>query len=165
MKELILQSIVALLGTISFSVLFDVPRRYYLPCGITGGVGWLTYLLVQQIGGTPILSTLIAATVISMLVRSIAAFYRAPTTLFLLCGIFTLVPGAGIYYTALAFFVGDGAAVSTHGADTLKTALAIAFGIIIAYSLPAKLFGWSNTPAVFDDGTRAKKGSANNGVK
>lgn len=34
----------AFLATIAFSVLFHVPKKQYIICGLTGTLGWLVYL-------------------------------------------------------------------------------------------------------------------------
>lgn len=41
------QLAVAFLATIAFSVLFHVPKKQYIICGLTGTLGWLVYLLVK----------------------------------------------------------------------------------------------------------------------
>lgn len=49
----ILTTIAAAVGTVAFSLLFGVPKRYYIPCGLIGGAGWLLYSLLAQVGGFP----------------------------------------------------------------------------------------------------------------
>lgn len=157
MKDIIIQTMVAFLGTASFSVLFGVSSRHYLSCGFTGGVGWLTYLLMLKSGCTPVIATFLATVVLSLLSRVIAARFRTPAILFLLCGIFTLVPGAGIYYTAYDFFIGDEVASLLKGAETLQLAVAVTLGIGVAYSMPARLFGWKNAASVWNNEERSHK--------
>mgnify|MGYP000007696612 CR=1 FL=1 len=55
--------------------------------------------------------------------------HKAPITVFLLTGIFPLVPGAGIYYTAYYFLRNDRALCTSKGIETLKVAVALALGI------------------------------------
>ena len=57
-------------------------------------------------------------------------------TIFLLPGIFPLVPGAGIYYTAYYFLQGEEVLFASKGAETFKVALALALGIALVCSLP-----------------------------
>ena len=57
-------------------------------------------------------------------------------TIFLLPGIFPLVPGAGIYYTAYYFLRGEQALFASKGVETFKVALALALGIALVCSLP-----------------------------
>ena len=65
---------------------------------------------------------------------------KAPVTVFLICGIFPLVPGAGIYYTGYHFFMGQDALALDKGLETIKIAIAIALGTGIVLSLPSFLF-------------------------
>ena len=51
-------------------------------------------------------------------------------------GIFPLVPGAGIYYTAYYFLRDDRTLFLNKGVETLKIALALALGIALVCSLP-----------------------------
>ena len=44
-----IQFLVAIVATISFGVTFRVPARHYLPCGLTGAVGWLVYIVCLQV--------------------------------------------------------------------------------------------------------------------
>ena len=83
-----------------------------------------------------------ASAILTICSRYLARIYKVTTTLFLISGIFTLVPGAGIYYTAYYTITGPGEAALYYGMSSLKTAIAIGLGIGVAYSLPPKLFGW-----------------------
>ena len=56
--------------------------------------------------------------------RFFAIAHKAPITLFLLCGIFPLVPGAGIYYTAYYLLLNEEQLFAAKGVETLKTAVA-----------------------------------------
>ena len=44
------QTIVAFVSTIAFAIIFHTPKKEYLFCGITGGVGWLVYLICVGMG-------------------------------------------------------------------------------------------------------------------
>jgi uncharacterized membrane protein YjjB (DUF3815 family) len=59
---------------------------------------------------------------------------------FLISGIFALVPGAGIYYTAYYFIMGDNAMAVAKGVETFKIAVALAVGIVLVLALPGRLF-------------------------
>ena len=119
-----IQFLVAIVATISFGVTFRVPARHYLPCGLTGAVGWLVYIVCLQVFAmsAPV-ATLVAALPLTACARFFAVRHKAPITLFLLCGIFPLVPGAGIYYTAYYFLRNDRALFVNRGVETLKIAV------------------------------------------
>ena len=131
------QFAVAVLATISFSVTFRVPLRHYLACGLTGAVGWLAYILCTDcLALSAPVATLLAALPLTACARLFAIQRKAPITLFLLCGIFPLVPGAGIYYTAYYFIQNDNVQMAASAADTVKIAAALAIGISLVLGLP-----------------------------
>lgn len=137
---MIAQGMAAFAATIAFAVLFQVPRSEYLPCGLTGAAGWLCYLLSLRYFGSITLSILVATIVLISLCRLLAVARLMPSTVFLVCGIFPLVPGAGIYYTAYHFIMGENQLAVSKGIETLKIAVAIALGIVLVLSLPGSWF-------------------------
>ena len=155
--EILGQLLAACVGTAAFSALFGVPKKYWLDCGICGAVGWGVYLAVMAVYQTPIIGTFAASAVLTMLSRCLAIQRKAPTILFLVCGIFPLVPGAAIYYTAYNFFMRQEALALQYGMDTIKMAIAIGLGIGAAYSLPGHLFGWKREIEVWEPGKEGKK--------
>jgi len=136
----LLQFIVAMVATVSFSVIFNAPARELVYCGITGAIGWIVYfLMVHTITGS-VAASLVATFVLTLFARFFAAARRRPLTVYLLAGIFPLVPGAGIYYTAFYFFTSNREMFVSVGAETLEVAIAIVFGIIFGSAIPQFLF-------------------------
>ena len=134
--QLVAQFFLAAAGTWSFSVLFACPKRL-LPYGaLVGGGGWLVYELAVLLGADGTLASLLAVIPLTLLTRIFSIFCKAPVTVFLLPGIFPLVPGAGIYYTAYYFLRDDRTLFLNKGVETLKIALALALGIALVCSLP-----------------------------
>lgn len=128
-----LQLVAALIGTASFAVLFGVPRKYYLSCGIVGMLGWLAYLLsvrytpLNAVGGT-----FIAATLVAFLSTFSARKLHCPSTVFLICGIFPLIPGAGVFWSSY-FAVSEQRRASVNaGFTAVMATIAIVIGIVIA---------------------------------
>ncbi len=136
LPALLVQVLVAGVGTLSFAIVFCVPKDQYLACGITGAVGWLVYSLMMVVQPSTVIATLVAAVPLTLLSRIFAITRKAPVTVFLLCGIFPLVPGAGIYYTAYNFIQGDTAGFAAKGAETLKVACALAISISLVLGIP-----------------------------
>ena len=146
--HLLLQTAVAFASTIAFAVIFHSPRRELLFTGLTGAAGWAVYLLAMGLGSGVVSASFLATLALAWLSRVFSFARKAPVTVFLICSIFPLVPGAGIYYTGYNFFMGlDGQALD-KGLETIKIAVAIALGIGIVLSLPQGLFSFQ----------RAKKG-------
>lgn len=138
--NLLFQVVAAAVGVIAFAVLFRAPRKYYIDCGIAGGIGWLIYLLVMRQGFSGAVASMVSTIVLTILSRSLATLRRAPVTIFLITSIFTLVPGAGIYYTAYYFMTDDIAMAAAKGMETLKVAGAISLGILLGMGIPQGVF-------------------------
>ena len=135
------QIIAAVFGTIAFSVLFGVPRQYYAYCGFVGGAGWLLYwALTAYTPCTEAESTLFAAFLVVLLSRFLAVWERCPVTVFLTAGIFPLVPGAGIYWTAYYLVTDRPALAADNGFDARKAAFALVLGIVLVFEIPDRFF-------------------------
>ena len=137
-----LQTGVAFVSTIAFAVIFHTPRKEWLYTGLTGGAGWLVYLIATDMGSGVVAASFCATLALTWLSRIFSFQRKAPVTVFLICGIFPLVPGAGIYYTGYYFFMGSNAQALDKGLETIKIAVAIALGIGIVLSLPQALFSF-----------------------
>lgn len=135
------QIIAAFIGTIAFSLLFDVPKKYYFYCGIAGGAGWsLYYALTLYTDISVALAAFFATILVVLLSRYFAVWENCPVTVFLISGIFPIVPGGSIYWTAYYIVTGQGNAALSSGFTAIKISFAIVFGIIIILELPQKLF-------------------------
>lgn len=131
------QFVVAVVATISFGITFHVPKRHYLAGGLTGAVGWMVYILCYDLlGVTAPVAVLIATLPLTLCARFFSVYHKAPVTVFLLPGIFPLVPGAGIYYTAYYFIQSNNALALSNGISTFKIAVALATGIALVLGIP-----------------------------
>ena len=139
--SLLWQTFAAFAGTAAFALLFGIDREHYIPAGVIGAIGWALYLiLVRQCNATPVVATLAASTLVCILSRMAAIPFRIPAQGFLLCGIFPLVPGAGIFW--FTYYLTDAQFdLSMHsGWTACKIAIAIVLGIILAMELPQRFF-------------------------
>ena len=129
---------VTVIATIAFGVTFQVPRRHYLAARHhrRGGLDGLNIFGVELLGMSPAIATLVATLPLTGRARFFSITHKAPVTIFLLPGIFPLVPGAGIYYTAYYFLQGEQELFASKGGETFKVALALALGIALICSLP-----------------------------
>ena len=134
------QIVASLVGTAAFAVLFGVPRRYYIDCGLCGMAGWLTYMVFMRLcGSSVVIATFFAAIVVAVLSYGFAMFRRCPVIVFLVCGIFPLVPGAGVFWTTYNVVSDQLSSALTTGFTALKLTFAIVFGIIIFMELRNRL--------------------------
>ena len=134
-----IQLVAAFLGTVSFAALFGVPRKYYFDTGFCGTMGWLLYLILSRYTAMSPVEVLFCATV---LVASIALLQskarKCPITVFLISGIFPLVPGAGIFWTSYNIVSNQLPDAFQTGFAALKATVAIAFGILAVMELNGK---------------------------
>lgn len=141
MTRILLETLAAAGGTVAFSLLFGVPEKYYLECGFTGGIGWLLYRVLTicaqlQVTG----ATFLAAAAVALYSRIAAVRRRCPTTVFLIAGIFPLVPGAGIYWTVYYLVTDEMSLARSSGEAALKAAFAIVLAIAAVFELPRSAF-------------------------
>ena len=133
------QLVAAYLGTVSFAALSGVPRKYYFDTGFCGAMGWLLYLILSRYTAMSPVEVLFCATA---LVASIALLQskarKCPITVFLISGIFPLVPGAGIFWTSYNIVSNQLPDALHTGFAALKATVAIAFGILAVMELNGK---------------------------
>lgn len=141
MSELLTQTIAAAIGTFGFSVLYAVPKQYYFHCGVIGASGWLLYVVLANLAGlTPTEATFFATVLVILLARFAAVREKCPVTVFVITGIFPLVPGGGIYWTAYHLVMGEMQQALASGFSAVKAAIAIVLGIVAVFELPHRLF-------------------------
>lgn len=139
---MIIQILVSFIATVSFAVIFSIPKKEYFLCGLTGAIGWFFYLISYPMLHSIAFASLIATIVLTFTSRVFAVNRRVPVTIFLIAGIFPLVPGAGIYYTAYYIFANEINLAVNKGVETISIAISIAFGIMLIFAIPQKLFYW-----------------------
>ena len=72
--------------------------------------------------------------------RMLTVRMKCPITIFLVSGIFPLVPGAGIYYTAYYLVTNQLSLAAQKGLDSIKIAFGIVLGIVFIVSIPREFF-------------------------
>lgn len=137
---MIVQFLLAMTATASFAVLFGVPKEQFLFSSLSGALGWISYLVFCELGFGTVFASLFATFFLTILSRFFASIRKNPVTLYLVTGIFTLVPGAGIYYASYYFIMNDMHLFTAKGMETFKIAGAISIGIIFGFAIPQRLF-------------------------
>lgn len=137
---ILIQFIVSLIATLSFAVLFHAPRKELFFCGLTGAVGWIVYIICMNHKIGVATASLLATFVLTILSRILSVVRKNPVTMFLIPGIFPLVPGAGIYYTAYYLIMNEMKSFSQKGTETFLIAGAIALGIVFGFAIPQAVF-------------------------
>lgn len=130
------QLVMAFIGTAAFAVLFGVPRRNYLMCGVVGMTGWLVYLLFVRYTSLSVAGgTFFATLCVTFLSRFSAKRFKTPSTIFLICGIFPLIPGAGVFWSSYYLVSEQFGMAANAGFTAFKVTVAIVLGINIALNI------------------------------
>lgn len=138
---MMIELISAAVGTVAFSLLFGVPKKYYLYCGGIGAAGWLVYkLMLEKVGLSIAVSVFAATLVIVLLSRYAAVFEKCPATVFLITGIFPVVPGAQIYWATYYLVTDQLHAAFDSGFLALKIMISIVLGIVLVFEIPYHFF-------------------------
>jgi uncharacterized membrane protein YjjB (DUF3815 family) len=135
MTGMLLQILYSTLATIGFGVVFNIRGRELVYAGLNGGLGWAVFLAVQAASGSDIFSTFVAALAAGALSEIMAVALKKPATLFIVCAIVPLVPGALLYQTMYEAMAGNYADALNLIVRTLFIAGAIAAGIALSTSL------------------------------
>ncbi len=129
----------AVFGTIAFSILFEVPCRYSVVSGAVGGGGWIIFRLASPVCGT-IMACFLSSMSVVFFSRLLAVKRHCPATVFMVPGLFPLVPGITVYRAVYHLLMDERALALENGYEAMKSAIAIVLGIILVFEIPQKLF-------------------------
>ncbi|MBO5835848.1 MAG: threonine/serine exporter family protein [Bacteroidales bacterium] len=140
-NEMLIQVLAGFIGTYAFSLTYSVSARHYFFAGLTGAIGWAAYLFfLKIIGYSVVTSTFFSTLFIATSARCFAVWRRCPSMIFLIPGLFPIVPGAGIYWSFYYLFVNNLDKSLDFGLLAIKSALAIVLGIVLIHEIPHKTF-------------------------
>ena len=126
-------------ATIGFAALFNVKgvKLYY--CAIAGVVGATTYETLMHFDINEIIALFVASVCVSLYSEFFARKLKAPVTIFMVCGLICLVPGALIYLTMLNIIQGETYLAIQNGLNTLSIAGILSLGVVVV-STTFKIF-------------------------
>lgn len=132
----ILISVVACFGaTVGSAIVFNTNKYDILRAAAVGAAGWLVYSVLKEAASSVAVAYFSGAFVVALLSEILAFTLKNPATVYLLPGLFPLVPGGGMFQTMEAAVNGDMAKALSIGFSTLTAAGAIAIGIAVVASL------------------------------
>ncbi len=124
-----------LISCIGFGYMFNCPKDGIIKGSIAGAFGWMIYQYCMAYHFGAVISTFIAAGILSVICEICARVYKNAVTVFVLPAILPLVPGAGLYYTMSYYIQGNNMLAQAKAIETLKCALAIALALLIVSSM------------------------------
>lgn len=131
------QTLAAFVGTVGFAVLFGVPRRQYLACGVVAAIGWALYYAIYEYTSLSIVeNTFLTSLLVSLVSRLTAVVRKCPVTVFLICGLFPMIPGAGVFWTTYYITSRQFLMALNQGMIAVSVTLAIVLAVVLVTALP-----------------------------
>ncbi|AUS85185.1 MULTISPECIES: threonine/serine exporter family protein [Lysinibacillus] len=106
MMDIIIQLIVSFFATAGIAIIFNVPRKTLLHCGLVGVIGWIIYYVLTEQGMDVVKASFFGSFVIAIVAHLYARRFKIPMIIFIVGGIIPLVPG-GMAYNAMRNVVED----------------------------------------------------------
>jgi len=131
---LLRMSFVSFIITFGFGILFNIKGKKLLFAALGGGLSWYCYSLPLSLGLSEVSS------LFSTYSEVLARIFKTPVTSFVICALFPLVPGSGMYYTMLATINGDLQNAVHLGINTLANAGTLALGVIFISTITSLIF-------------------------
>lgn len=131
MGQIVFQTFLGTLGTIGFSVLFNVPGRKMFASALGATLSWTVYMIVFHAYGDKVISLFAATITASVLSEILARVLKAPVIILLVPMLIPLIPGSDLYYTTTNLVLGNKADFEACFSLVMREAGAIAFGIIL----------------------------------
>jgi len=139
MKE-VLPYLWTALATGGFAIRYGLRAKDLAPTAAGAVLGWLVYSLVSKAGApagvvNAAQGYFVASLAIGIFAEVVAVLLKKPATIYVVTGIFPLVPGGGMYYTMLHSVRGEAWTAMFSGYETLSAAGAIAAGLAVSSAL------------------------------
>lgn len=132
MNFYVIQTIMGLIGSVAFAILFGVFDRKLLWIALGGGAGWVVYLLCVA-GGYGMFAGLFGASFfVAVLSEVLARVLKTPVILLLVPMLIPEIPGGDLYYTMYYLVQKQYIEFGNSSNQVLTEAGAIALGIILA---------------------------------
>lgn len=130
-----LQILTAFLGSLGFSILFNLRRTKLLIASVGGMLTWAVYLFMGLIFDSDPIRYLFAALFVTIYAEVFARVKKTPTTSYLVPGLIPLIPGGALYNTMKFALNNDWTEFGEAAAYTMQLALALSAGIIVVSSV------------------------------
>ena len=129
-------------GCVGFCILFNIHGPGIILCALGGVVTWFVYDLFMKTGYSEITACFWGCFMAALYAEGMARLRKYPAISYLVVSIFTLLPGAGVYFTMNYAVRGDMARFSSQGAHTLAIAGSMAVGILLVSTLLKLAAAW-----------------------
>ena len=132
---MIIQMIAAFFAVVLFSITLEVNKKFIFFAGISGMLGWITYLICREYGINDIICYMISGIVIALVSYIFSIIFKVVVTIFLIPGILPIVPGVAIYRTVYYLIMNDIANTRHYLIQTILISGSIAIAIFLVESI------------------------------
>ena len=149
MTQDILTIIASFLGSLGFSILYNVRGKRLLIPAIGGAVFWAVYLIFVHFVNNEYMGYFVVAMMITVYAEVWARVLKTPATTILVPTVIPLIPGGALYYAMDAALRADMAFFIVKAKAAIGLAIALAAGIMVVTSLRVpvdKLLHMRKTP-------------------
>ena len=132
MEFYIIQTMMGMIGSVGFAILFGIMDRKLIGIALGGGAGWAVYLLCTANGHSMFAGLLVACLFVAAFSEILARVLKAPVILLLVPMLIPEIPGGDLYYAMYDLVQRNFADFGNSANKVLVEAGAIALGIILA---------------------------------
>ena len=134
MTYYLMHIVLGFLASLSFAVLFHVPKKHLITSASVGAIGWIIFVVIKD-ANSSFIGAFAASCIIGLLADICARKFHQAATVYIIPGIICLVPGAGMYYTTLYLINGEMGMAADKCVETLMMAGCISVGLLIEESI------------------------------
>lgn len=135
-----LEAFLSFIAAAAFGIVFNIPRRTLVSCGLVGMTGWLVYRTYFLTFDDSIQATFAGAFAVALLAHILAKMFKMPMIVFSVAGIIPLVPGSRAYNAMRNIVEEKFLEAIAFAAEALMISGAIAMGLVFAEVLMQVFF-------------------------
>ena len=132
MEFYIIQTMMGMIGSVGFAILFGIMDRKLIGIALGGGAGWAVYLMCTANGHSMFAGLFVASLFVAAFSEILARVLKAPVILLLVPMLIPEIPGGDLYYAMYDLVQRNFADFGNSANKVLVEAGAIALGIILA---------------------------------
>ncbi|MFC7394630.1 threonine/serine exporter family protein [Scopulibacillus cellulosilyticus] len=91
------QMLTSFVASGAFGIIFNMPQKSLIKCGLVGMIGWMLYFLLFNNHVNNVIASFVAAFFVAAISQFFAKRYKTPVIVFSVAGIIPLVPGSTAY--------------------------------------------------------------------
>ncbi len=130
--DILVTTIAAILATLGFAILYNIPRKTLPVSALIGGTGWAVYYsLINGLDVQLFVGAAAASLFIAVVSQLFARRFSVPVTILSIPAIIPIVPGGSAYNGMRAFIMGEYIIATSYVIDTFIIAGAIALGLTV----------------------------------